>query len=156
MSRSSLELLCHHEAAHAAVAHHLGLRLHAVWIDPEADDGQTQVMVEPKQTRLQHTLILAASGCAERILDPEQARRRIATVGDESALRTVVSERMDVRLIHRPLDYCDAIEERMLDRVIACSHLLVVRRWPALVRLAGELRTRHRIEGPEAETILAG
>jgi hypothetical protein len=151
-----LDLLCHHEAAHAAVAVHFGLRLHAVWINPEMDNGQTQVIPEPKATRLQEALILVAGAAAERIVDPTSGSRRISATMDYMKLHTLVSEQMDRRLIHRPVEYVDRLGERIDGRIIRCGRKLVLERWPAVVRLAAALKKRHRIEGAEAEAILAG
>ena len=152
----ALTFLCHHEAAHAAVAHHFRLRLSAVWVNPATDNGQTELSA-PEQTRLQHALILAAGAGAQRILDPERAALRIAATMDFIKLRNLVSERKNKRLFgKRPDEEVEQLRERIDMRIIACSRRLVFNHWLAVAQLAREPRTRHRIEGPEAETILAG
>jgi len=150
-----LELTCHHEAGHAAVAHYFGLRLHVVWVNPVVDDGRTILRLDQQQTRLQHALILAASICAERIVDPQRAYLRMSTLADEGQLETVISQKITARLFHRPLEYVEGIRASTRNRIIACSRRLVVKRWPGVERLAKELQARHRIEGPKAEEILS-
>jgi hypothetical protein len=86
------QLVAHHEAAHAALAHLFSLRLRAVWIDPESGDGMTELLEGQHATRLQHALILLAGSRAEKVLDATSVYHRTAALRDQAEFEQLVLE----------------------------------------------------------------
>ena len=69
---SKLDFLTHHEAGHAAVAVHFGLRLDQVRVEQDDNSGGVSLTEEAlrKLTDIQRVLIALAGSIAERHLDP--------------------------------------------------------------------------------------
>ena len=161
---SKLDFLTHHEAGHAAVAVHFGLRLDQVRVEQDDNSGGVSLTEEAlrKLTDIQRVLIALAGSIAERHLDPSGDGPWKGPDGDEAwALRTVVA-RLHSRLERRSQDYIDRILERMKNRLADRCALIVNERWPAIQRLAAELAHRASVTpwveltGEEAESLLAG
>jgi hypothetical protein len=156
LAASNLELLAHHEAGHAALAHFLGLKLHAVWIDAAKDSGATEVVEsEETITPLQHALILLAGGRAEKKLDPNCLERRLSTALDETRLASLISVRLERKLLHRSVEHVDTLGERIDGRLAACCARLIHQHWVAIQRVADVLMTEHRLSGSAAEALLS-
>ena len=147
--------MTHHEAGHAAMARLFGLRLRAIRINVETDDGTTELCPGERPTPLQHAVILLAGGRAELVLDSHSLTHRLSTIKDENELRQLVSARLEPRLLHRSVEYVDALSERMDARLAACCERLVRERWSAIQRLATALKHTHEIAGPDAEALLS-
>jgi hypothetical protein len=112
---SKLDFLTHHDAGHAAVAVHFGLRLNQFRIDQDDNSGGVTLTEEAwrKGTDIQRVLIALAGSIAERHLDPSGVGQWKGNDGDEAwALRAVVA-RLHSRLERRSQDYIDRILERM-------------------------------------------
>jgi hypothetical protein len=79
-----LDLLAHHEAAHAVVLRHFGVRLARIWIDPTGErGGETVHEADQAPTDPQQPFIVGlAGGCAEMQLDPQRAHLSISTIKD--------------------------------------------------------------------------
>jgi hypothetical protein len=154
MPTSSLELLAHHAAGHAALAHLFGLRIHEIWIDALSDNGATALIDKPSP--MQHGLILLAGGRAEKVLNPGCLDGRISALSDEGKLITLLEGRLNGKLLHRPIEHVDAVAERMSRRLRACCEGLVRRQWLGIRRLAGTLMLRDKLAGAEAEAFLSG
>src|SRR5262249_16760419 len=154
----------HHEAGHAAVAVHFGLRLDQVRIERDDNTGGVTLTEEAVRNRtvIQHVLIALAGSIAERHLDPSGVGPLKGLDGDEAwALRAVVA-RLHSRLGRRSQNYIDKILVRMKNRLADRCALIVDERWPSIQRLAAELASRASVTpwveltGEEAERLLAG
>jgi hypothetical protein len=157
MSASDLDLLTHHEAGHAAVAHlGCGFRLRAVWIDPRTGTGKTYLADWARPTPVQTVVIALAGGRAELVLDSSSLAPRPYTIDDEILARQLIERRPRGRLMHCHEEYVDRICDKMDTRIAACSKRLVAQNWDAAERLAAELAQRNELSGQEAEKVLAG
>jgi hypothetical protein len=157
MTASDLDLLTHHEAGHAAVAHlSCGFRLRAVWIDRRTGTGKTYLADWAQPTPVQTVVIALAGGQAELVLDPSSLVQRPSTIDDEILAQQLVERRPRVRLMHCHEEYADRICDKMDTRLAACSKRLVAQNWDAVQRLAAELSKRNELSGQEAERVLAG
>lgn len=157
MGESSLDLLAHHEAGHAAVAHALGFRLKWVRIDTDADNGETALLEGEEPSAFKHALILLAGGRAEHALDPGCLGRRLSTALDEARLTNILSDRLSqkYRGPFKDQHYVDGLSERMDERLAAHCARLVRDLWPAIQMLAAELREYHDLTGERATAILS-
>jgi hypothetical protein len=161
---SKLDFLTHHEAGHAAVAVHFGLRLDQVRIEQDDNSGGVSLTEEAlwKRTDMERVLIALAGSIAERHLDPSGVGPRKGPDGDEAWALRIVVVRLHTRLECGSQDYIDSILERMKNRLADRCALIVKERWPAIQRLAAELARRASVTpwveltGEEAERLLAG
>ena len=161
---SKLDFLTHHEAGHAAVAVHFGLRLDQVRVEQDDNSGGVSLTEEAlrKRTDIQRVLIALAGSIAERHLDPSCAGRGKEDDGDVVWAMKPVVARLNLRLQRRPQTYIDRIRERMEDRLADRCARIVKEKWPAIQRLAAELARRASVTpwveltGEEAERLLAG
>lgn len=150
----NLQLLAHHEAGHAAIARHFGIRIHDVRIFPSTDSGAVRISSAEPVTPFQDAMIRLAGGRAEKQLDPEALTWRQSTLRDEVELANLIAARLDAKLPHRPIAYVDSLGDRVDHRLAGCCAGLVSLHWPAICRLAEALIIHSELDGNAAEDIL--
>jgi ATP-dependent Zn protease len=151
---TDLELVAYHEAGHATVAWSLGFKLRAIRIDAESGASATEIYEDSPPTLFQRALVLLAGGRAEKIADHTSLSRRLSPLLDDASLRTMLQEKLHFRLILRPVEYVEAIEARMDQRLSACCERLVKKQWESIERLAAALKRHPEIDGAYAERLL--
>jgi hypothetical protein len=88
---SDLDLLAHHEAGHAAIAHlHYGLRLRGVGINHLNRNGGASLIEGEKPCPYQLVIILLAGSRAELVLDEDSLERSTLAAEDERQIDTIL------------------------------------------------------------------
>jgi hypothetical protein len=147
------DYLTHHEAGHAAVAFHFGLRLEWVSVDKGNDRGW---VTTEQGTPLQRVLIALAGGRAELHLDGSQVGNRWAAAQDWGIATDVIEGCLRERFACHPDNQIAKMVNRVEEMAARRCALIVRERWQAIQRLVAVLAERRELTGEEVETVLAG
>jgi len=129
-----------HEAAHAAVAMSLGVRVREVYIN---GDGSAAVRLDDTTDAIGHSTIAAAGSIAAKRLLAEQGR-------EDGYVSESARAGSDERHIFLELgDDRDAIEQARND-----AHRIVNARWRDILHCARALQECHRMTGDEAARMM--